>query len=78
MFLPRIEQEPSPGLDDTSQSQFLKECANGGQLQRQVSIVRIERVIIDCDRCAPVTKPSKNLERVFQAVMGKAIGVVAE
>jgi hypothetical protein len=75
---PWIEQEPGAGLNDAAQIIFLKELVHPIHLFGQISFVRIERMVIERYGDTAVAKFSEDVYRVFQAMMGETIRVVAE
>ena len=77
MLPPRIEQEAGAGFDDAAYVLSMEKLLCFAKLPR-VRFVWVERVMIECQRYALVTKIGENLQRVRQSMVGKAIGVVTE
>src|SRR5262249_10965313 len=76
MFVPRIENEPRPRLDDRAELQRCEQVAHMTELR--AAMPGIERMVVDRDGHTAVTERSKDDQRVFQPVMGEAVGVVAQ
>ena len=78
MLAARVKQEAGPGLDHTAQVQTLQERANGIGSSWKVRRQGIERVIVQREGDAAIAELGENREGVFQAVVGEAVGVVAD
>src|SRR5271165_2433033 len=77
---PRVEQVPSPGLDNPCQSPSVQARANRSKLAGKGTglFVGIERAHVQGDRHALETLGGNQVDGVRQAMVGQAVGVISE
>src|SRR5262245_33892647 len=78
MLAARIEQKTGARFNYATQVPLLKQTSHFGDLFRQVCSEGIEQLMIERDGNAAITEFAKNRDGVFEAMMGKAVGVVAD
>src|SRR5262249_11680345 len=75
---PRIEQKTGPCLHDAAQPVFFEQPPYRLDATRQLRLERIQDVKIQRERHAAVAELRQDRQRILEAVMGEAVGVVAE
>jgi hypothetical protein len=78
MFAPRIQQKPRSRFDHTAQLQPFQLPAQRRHSFWQVRLERVQDVMVEGDPNGPVTKFREDFQSILQAMMGEAVGVIAE
>jgi hypothetical protein len=78
VFVERIEQEAGAGFDNALQTQAIEKSRYFGDLMGKLGRGGVEGVVIERDSDTLKTQICQDAQGIFQAVVGKAVGVVPE